>query len=297
MIGAPQSELSFYHGFIAAASVIVVSELGDKTWFIAAIMAMRHSRLAVFLGAMAAQGVMTMLSACLGWMTQLIPRRLTFYVSTALFAIFGLKLLYEGWQMKPGEGQEEYEEANAEVQKCELDSESTRFLTLESGQSRENSSGGVCRILAFVSNIFLKSFTLTFLAEWGDRSQITTIILGARENVYGVIIGAIIGHAICTGIAVVGGRLLAQRISIRTVTLISGVVFLIFALSAIFIEESETSSAGIGDPFSFQNMFGGGNEGIDSHNELTNALTRSPYSVPQSGAPVKLEVGPSQIGA
>ena len=43
---------------------------------------------------------------------------------------------------------------------------------------------GVCRILAFVSNIFLKSFTLTFLAEWGDRSQITTIILGAREVSY-----------------------------------------------------------------------------------------------------------------
>lgn len=32
-----------------------------------------------------------------------------------------------------------------------------------------------------VSPIFLQSFTLTFLAEWGDRSQLTTIILGARE--------------------------------------------------------------------------------------------------------------------
>ena len=32
-----------------------------------------------------------------------------------------------------------------------------------------------------LSTIFLESFTLTFLAEWGDRSQISTIILGARE--------------------------------------------------------------------------------------------------------------------
>ncbi len=65
-------------------------------------------------------------------------------------------------------------------------------------------------------------------------------------------IGGTIGHAICTGIAVLGGRIVAQRISVRTgrfrfgpirfasshlsffsVTLIGGVVFIVFALSAL----------------------------------------------------------------
>lgn len=32
-----------------------------------------------------------------------------------------------------------------------------------------------------ISRVFLQSFTLTFLAEWGDRSQFTTILLAARE--------------------------------------------------------------------------------------------------------------------
>ena len=43
---APVKEktLGFFHGFAASVSVIIVSELGDKTFFIAAILAMKHSR-------------------------------------------------------------------------------------------------------------------------------------------------------------------------------------------------------------------------------------------------------------
>jgi len=235
-----KTDLGFYHAFFAALSVIIVSELGDKTWFIAAIMAMRHSRLTVFFGAMSALALMTVLSATLGWLAQVIPYVITFYLSTALFALFGLKMLYEGYHMSPNEGQEEYEEAQAEVQKTELSMESSKFIDLESGGTNTERSMTM-RIISFVSAIFLQAFTLTFVAEWGDRSQLTTIILGARESVVGVILGGIVGHAICTGIAVIGGRLLAQRISVRTVTLVGGVVFLVFAFSALFLESAKLS--------------------------------------------------------
>lgn len=58
-------------------------------------------------------------AACLGWATQIIPRKVTYYVSTALFALFGLKMLREGYLMNPNEANEEYEEAQAEIKKKE----------------------------------------------------------------------------------------------------------------------------------------------------------------------------------
>lgn len=50
--------------------------------------------------------------------------------------------------------------------------------------------------------ILMKGFVMTFLAEWGDRSQIATVALAASFNPYMVTIGALIGHLICTAGAV-----------------------------------------------------------------------------------------------
>ncbi|XP_055895706.1 transmembrane protein 165-like isoform X3 [Biomphalaria glabrata] len=210
-----KDNLGLTHGFVASISVIVVSELGDKTFFIAAIMAMTHSRMTVLMGALAALYFMTILSAMVGYATTVIPRALTFYISSALFAVFGLKMLREGWYMSDDEGQEEYEEVQADLKRREDEIEKQNLPTqdVETGIIR---SPGRRFVSGILSTVFLQALTLTFLAEWGDRSQIATIILGARENVLGVIVGSCVGHTICTGLAVIGGRFIAQRISVRT---------------------------------------------------------------------------------
>uniref|UniRef100_A0A8D0QP13 GDT1 family protein n=1 Tax=Sus scrofa TaxID=9823 RepID=A0A8D0QP13_PIG len=204
---ATQTNLGFIHAFVAAISVIIVSELGDKTFFIAAIMAMRYNRLTVLAGAMLALGLMTCLSVLFGYATTVIPRLYTYYVSTALFAIFGIRMLREGLKMSPDEGQEELEEVQAELKKKDEEFQRTKLL---------NGPGDV-------------------ETEWGDRSQLTTIVLAAREDPYGVAVGGAVGHCLCTGLAVIGGRMVAQKISVRTVTIIGGIVFLAFAFSALFI--------------------------------------------------------------
>ncbi|XP_069600561.1 putative divalent cation/proton antiporter TMEM165 isoform X1 [Ranitomeya imitator] len=233
---SPTTNLGFIHAFVAAISVIIVSELGDKTFFIAAIMAMRYNRLTVLAGAMLALGLMTCLSVLFGYATTVIPRVYTYYVSTALFAIFGIRMLREGLKMSPDEGQEELEEVQAEIKRKDEELQRTKLLN---GPSDVESGVGPAvpkkKWMQFISPIFVQAFTLTFLAEWGDRSQLTTIVLAAREDPFGVAVGGTVGHCLCTGLAVIGGRMIAQKISVRTVTIIGGVVFLAFAFSALFI--------------------------------------------------------------
>ena len=76
----------------------------------------------------------------------------------------------------------------------------------------------------------------------GDRSQISTIVLATRSNIYGVTFGTILGHSLCTLLAVVAGRLVAHKISVKTVTYIGGLVFLGCALFEFFSGYEDTTA-------------------------------------------------------
>merc|ERR1711966_186013 len=80
-----------------------------------------------------------------------------------------------------------------------------------------------------IQNI-IETFCLIFVAEWGDRSMLATIALGAAQNPVGVASGAIVGHAVATIIAIAGGSVLSKYISEKTVGYVGGVLFLLFAL-------------------------------------------------------------------
>ncbi|MFN4278928.1 TMEM165/GDT1 family protein [Thermosynechococcus sp.] len=196
--------------FTAALTLITISELGDKTFFIAMILATRHCKQWVFFGAWAALMVMTLLSVAVGKVFQLLPREFTFYGAILLFTIFGLKMLIQGWRMGDSPCEEEYEAAAETVAKA------------EANLARWGSNLGWAT--------FGEAFSLTFLAEWGDRTQMATITLAAASHTLGVALSAIVGHGICVAIAALGGSLMAGRISEQTLTLGGGALFLIFAI-------------------------------------------------------------------
>jgi len=88
--------------------------------------------------------------------------------------------------------------------------------------------------------VFVQAFVLTFLGEWGDRSQIATIALGAAHNVYLVTLGTVVGHSCCTALAVIGGRYVSTKISVKHVTLGGSILFLLFGV--IYLYEALVAS-------------------------------------------------------
>lgn len=247
------------HSYVLSLTMILFSEIGDKTFLIAALMAMKHDRLLVFSAAFGALIAMTILSAVLGHaVPTLIPKRFTNFLASALFLVFGAKMLREGLAMSPDEG------VGAEMQEVEMELEEKEHLARQQGRRRSSISpyalemglgrsrtrksrsgsrlpspprspssspdrspspersalkstiSGLNNLLSLLlSPAWVQTFVMTFLGEWGDRSQIATIAMAAGSDYWWVTGGAVSGHAVCTGVAVIGGRAIAGRVSVR----------------------------------------------------------------------------------
>lgn len=232
-IPAAEASINPTDAIVQAFFLTFVSEIGDKTFFIAAVLAaggktedgedaVRSQKVLTFLGAIAALAVMTGIAVLLGQVFHSVPDiaggiPLDDYVAILCFGYFGVKLLLDASAMKDdGNILEEKEEAEEDLAKFVLPS----WL----------SAGGVAVLPALV----VEAFILVFAAEIGDRSFISATALsaaGGPEGALAVFIGSISAHAIATGIAVLLGDLISSYISERQITFIGGALFLVFAAS------------------------------------------------------------------
>ena len=149
-----------------------------------------------------------------------ISKEITHYLAVGLFFFFGGRSLYESVVAWDGGG-DELAEVEAE-------------LADEDEKKKKKGKKGKKDASSFLlSPVLVETFVITFLAEWGDRSQIATIGLAASSDPVGVTIGGIAGHAVCTGAAVIGGRHMAERISERAVAIAGGVLFCLFGAHSL----------------------------------------------------------------
>lgn len=246
-LGTSEKSQSPLTSFLMAISMIAVSEIGDKTFLIAALMAMRHARWLVFTSAASSLAIMTILSGVVGHASvSFISERYTKFLAGILFLVFGYKLTLEGLEMRKDAGTQE-EMAEVEEEIAARDNSSVNDIEMGDflKSSSLKSSSRFSLVISFfnklqrkasmiLSPIWVHIFIMIFLGEFGDRSQISIVAMASDSNYWYVIIGGIVGHLVCTGIAVLGGRFLATKISMRTVTLGGALSFFLFAIWYIY---------------------------------------------------------------
>lgn len=199
-------------GFVSGFLLIFFSEIGDKTFFIALLLALQRPKSVVFAGTFGALAVMTVISVGLGRVLHQIDELFPDFgfpiddaLAVALLVFFGIQTLANAAEETADEEREEAEE-------------------VVSGMNADYKTLG----------LIASTFALVFAAEWGDKSFLATIALAAASDPVGVIGGAVTGHGVATAIAILGGSFLSKYMSERTVQYIGGSLFLVFAAATLF---------------------------------------------------------------
>jgi putative Ca2+/H+ antiporter (TMEM165/GDT1 family) len=208
------SETGFYQAF----SLVFVSEIGDKTFFIAGLLAMKVGRVVSLIGSIGALAVMTIISVIIGQLFHAVPPGLSQglplddIAAVLAFTFFGFKTLKEASEIDDDpDGQSGMDEEFADAEEAVEGSRTIKEIT--------------------AWGKIVSTFGLVFAAEFGDRSFLSTIALSAAQNPVSVAVGAIAAHAIATAIAVAGGSYVAKYISEKYIGYIGGTLFIVFAVT------------------------------------------------------------------
>jgi len=203
-----------FAGLGASLATILISEIGDKTFFLAALLSLRRGRGRALTASLAALYAMTCISTLFGVIVKDLPaglhmsQRYVHLTTAACFAAFGVSNLLQARSAKQA----------AEAEKEDAGEEVDQTLSKIRGRWKE----------------WWQCALLVFLAEWGDRSMIATVALAAELNPVGVTFGAMAGHTVATSLAVFGGDMLNRYINETTAKAIGGILFLIFAVTTLF---------------------------------------------------------------
>lgn len=201
--------------FGSSLTAITLAELGDKTFFMALILAVRHRARWVFIGSFAALTAVTLISLALGYgLRELLPQSLVPWLAAMLFLSFGIKLLIDAQGMAANAAIEEKAEAEQAIN------------TAESS-----------KVFNTAWAVIWEAFVLVFIAELGDRTQFTTIFMAtAPAQVFsfsGLLAGTLLGHALVTWLAIGAGKWIGQWVNERLLYRLSGGLFLVFGLAAL----------------------------------------------------------------
>ncbi|KAH0485539.1 MAG: uncharacterized protein KVP18_001627 [Porospora cf. gigantea A] len=194
--------------FTASVAVTVSSEVGDRTFFITALLARKYpNKFCVWLGSVSALLIQTSLSVLLGGQALQflhVSNDSISLVSGCLLIIFALYSFREALETS------EEEDAFSQLNTALINKESPEISWWA---------------------LLTTTFWVVFTAEFGDKSMLSTITLASSFNWVGVFLGVMLAHALVSLAAVFLGTVLQPYVDERRMNLISGVLFLVIGLS------------------------------------------------------------------
>lgn len=103
---------------------------------------------------------------------------------------------------------------------------------LQALRTAENESVGVAS--ASVRSAMLAAFSVIFLAELGDKTQVLTAGLAAAEGGLSAWLGSTLALFMTTLLGVLAGKAISRWVSVVWMHRIAGMVFLVFAVVAFY---------------------------------------------------------------
>lgn len=178
--------------FCTTFVVIFLAELPDKSMFASLAMGTRMRPLWVWLGTTSAFAIHVGIAVAAGSVLALLPRPLVGAVAAALFAFGGYTLLRGG------------------------------------GEDDDDAAARAPVLGTWAT--YATAFTVVFVGEWGDLTQITTANLAATREPLPVAAGALLALMTVSALALRAGRFLADRVPLQIVRRIGGLVMLVLAV-------------------------------------------------------------------
>ncbi|WP_299930546.1 TMEM165/GDT1 family protein [uncultured Nocardioides sp.] len=188
-----------------AFGAIFVVELPDKTFIATLVMSTKMRPLFVWIGVALAFLVQTGVAVGIGKAASFLPEQLIHTVAALMFVIGAIILFRAARTADADEGAQEDEYA------ARADSGAHGF------------------------KVVVTSFLVLFAAEWGDLSQLLTISLVAKyDDPVSVFLGAWGALLAVSGLAVIVGRLLLQRVRLSVLHYVGAAVCVLMAALTVW---------------------------------------------------------------
>ena len=182
--------------------VVFIAELPDKSMFASLALSTRYPKLYVWAGAAAAFLTHVIIAVTAGHFLTLLPKKPLELIVGLLFLV-GACLLFFGKD----------EDESKEEDKLRRGKQLTQGFW----------------------KVFVTSYAVVFLGEWGDITQIATANYAAKyHDIWSVGIGATLALWSVAGLGVLLGSKLLNKVPARKLQVITGAILLLFAAISIW---------------------------------------------------------------